>query len=120
MGAEVKLKTRLTCRGQAAIETGLALPFLIYLLYYTINAFHAVHTAHVGQKYAAMNMYQRLNNRSKFVVDDVANRVFDREFMAIQYTDTDGEIPKRKILLDPDAPTRIFNIVGICREPGCN
>lgn len=111
------LKSR---KGQAAIETGLALPFFIFLLYYTINAFHSLHTSHVGQKYAAMNMYQRLNHRAQFAVDDVENRVINKEFIAVQYTDSEGEIPKRRILLDPTVPTRILNVVGICREPGCD
>lgn len=106
-------------RGQAAIETGLALPFFIFLLYYTINAFHAMHTSHVGQKYAAMNMYQRLNHRAQFAVDDVANQIISKQYIAVQYTDAEGEVPKRRILLDPVVPTRILNVVGICREPDC-
>lgn len=107
-------------KGQAAIETGLALPFLIFLLYYTINAFHALHTSHVGQKYAAMNMYQRLNNRAQFAVDDVEGKVIQKSFIAVQYTDSEGNVPSRRILLDPAVPTRILNVVGICREPGCD
>jgi len=106
--------------GQAAIETGLALPFFIFLLYYTINAFHAMHTAHVGQKYAAMNMYQRLGNRAQFAVDDLEQRVVTKQFIAVQYTTPDGGVPQRRILLDPVVPTRILNVVGICREPECN
>lgn len=106
-------------KGQAAIETGLALPFLIFLLYYTINAFHSLHTGHVGQKYAAMNMYQRLNHRAQFAVDDVANQVVNKSFIAVQYTDAEGDIPRRRILLDPVVPTRVLNVVGICREPDC-
>lgn len=105
--------------GQAAIETGLALPFFIFLLYYTINAFHSMHTSHVGQKYAAMNMYQRLNHRAQFAVDDLEQRVITKQFIAVQYTDAEGEVPKRRILLDPVVPTRILNVVGICREPDC-
>lgn len=111
---------RLNNKGQAAIEMGLAMPFLIFLLYYTINAFHSIHTSHVGQKYAAMNMYQRLNHRAQFAVDDVENRVFDKTFIAVQYADAEGDIPRRRILLDPDTPTRILNVVGVCREPSCN
>lgn len=107
-------------KGQAAIEMGLALPFMIFLLYYTVNAFHAMHTAHVGQRSAAMNMYERLGHRAQFAVDDKANRVFDRTFIAVQYTDQEGDIPRRRILLDSATPTRMLNIIGICREPGCD
>jgi hypothetical protein len=105
-------------RGQAAIEMALSMPFLIWLMYYTINAFYSIHTSHVAQKYAAMNMYQRLDNRSKFIVDDVANTVVNRGFIGVQYVDPDsGQIPTRKILVGPN---RVNNIVGICREPECN
>jgi len=107
-------------RGQAAIEMGLALPFIIFLLYYTINAFHSIHTAHVGQKYAAMSMYQRLGNRAQFAVDDVANRTFTRSFIAVEYQTPEGELPRRRILLDSKSPTEIRSRVGICREPDCN
>lgn len=106
--------------GQAAIEMGLSLPFFIFLLYYTINAFHAQHTAHVGQKYAAMDLYLRLNNRAQFVVDDVEDREVSKQFMAVQYTAPDGQLPTRRILLDNKVPVRILNVVGICREPECN
>ena len=112
-----KIKKLLNRNGQAAIETGLALPFLIYLLYYTINAFHSIHTAHVGQKFAAMNLYQRLANRSKFSVDSLARDVHGREYMAVQYTDTGGASPRRRILLEPQGPTQIINSVGICKDP---
>ena len=104
-------------RGQAVIEMAMAMPFLIWLMYYTINAFYMIHSSHVAQKYAAMNMYQRLDNRSKFSVDDVAGRPFSREFIAVQYMDPDGKIPQRKILIGPN---KVNNVVGICREPGCN
>lgn len=103
-------------KGQAVIEMALSMPFLIWLMYYTINAFYSIHTSHIAQKYAAMNMYQRLNNRAKFTVDDVANTVFQKEYIAVRYTEPDGSIPKRKILVGPN---RVNNIVGICREPGC-
>jgi|GEM_PF-1168584 len=104
-------------RGQAVIEMALALPFLIWLFYYTINAFYTIHTAHVGQNYAAMNMYERLNNRAQFSVDDVAQSLTSTDFIAVQYTEVNGQVPQRKILL---GPTRIQTIIGICREPGCN
>lgn len=102
--------------GQAAIELALALPFLIWLIFYTINAFHSMHTAHVGQKYAAMSLYDRMANRAKFIVDDRANRLHGKEFMAVQYTDPDGRAPQRKILR---GPATINSVIGICREPAC-
>jgi Flp pilus assembly protein TadG len=112
------MRVRLTnSKGQAAIEMALSMPFLIWLMYYTINAFYSIHTSHIAQKYAAMNVYQRLNNRSKFIVDDVANTVVNRSFIGVQYTDEEGQIPVRKILVGPN---RVNNIVGICREPECN
>ena len=114
----VKMKKLLKNQGgQAAIEMALSLPFLIWLMYYTINAFYMIHSSHVAQKYAAMGLYQRLDNRSKFVVDDVANTTFTRSFMAVRYMDPEGNQPTRKILI---GPTRINNIIGICREPDCN
>jgi len=103
-------------RGQAAIEMALTLPFLIWLLYYTINGFYAMHTAHVAQKYAAMNLWQRVDNRAKYVMDDVANVLHNREYMAVEYTEPGGTLPRRRIVR---GPVSIFNIVGLCREPGC-
>lgn len=114
MGAEVK--KRASQRGQATIEMAMCLPIIITLIFYTINSYYSIHTAHVGQRYAAMNMYQRLNNRSKFVVDDVANQATGKNFIAVKYGDTEGNTPKRKILL---GPIDINTTVGICREPGC-
>ncbi len=103
-------------RGQATIEMALSLPFIMWLIFYTINAFYAIHTAHVAQKYAAMNLWQRVNNRSKFVMDDVSRQLHNREFMAVKYNDSDGVAPRRRI----NAGTfPILNVVGICREPGC-
>lgn len=107
-------------RGQAAIEMALALPFVVFLLYYTVNAYHTIHTAHIGQKNAAMNLYQRLNNRAQFAVDDLEGRVFNKTFMAVQYTNDDGNLPKRRILLNPAKPPEINTTVGICREPACD
>lgn len=104
-------------QGQAAIEMALSMPLLIWLTYYTINAFFSIHTNHVAQKYAAMNMYERMNNRSKFVVDDVANTIVNKSFIAVQYTEPEGGIPLRKIII---GPVRIDNSAGICREPDCN
>jgi hypothetical protein len=116
----VDLKKRMGNRkGQAAIEAALAIPFLIYLMYYTINAFQAIHTSHTGEKYAAMNMYQRLDNRSKFIVDDVANTLIDKTFIAVQWGDVSGNAPRRRILLEHVGAMQINNVVGICREPGC-
>ncbi len=106
-------------RGQATIELALSLPFLIWLISYTFNAYYMMHTSHVGQKYAAMHLYKSLNNRAQFVVDgaDPANPyVHGKKFMAIQYIDSSGEVPKRRILF---APRPITNVVGICREPDC-
>lgn len=105
-------------RGQATIEMALALPIIITLIFYTINAYYTIHTAHVGQRYAAMNLYQRLNYRSKFVMDDLNNKaqLHNKTFMAVQYGDTEAAPPKRKII---QGPVEINNVVGICREPGC-
>lgn len=116
LSAKKKNKTS----GQAAIETALALPFLIYLFYYTLNAFHAIHTSHVGQKWAAMNLYTRLNNRSKFVIDGVENVLFGRTFMAVQYVDANGAQPKRRILIETGGGVPVYTAVGVCREPACN
>lgn len=103
-------------RGQSAIELAMALPFLIWLIFYTINAFHSIHTAHIGQKYAAMSLYDRMSNRAKFLVDDRDNNLHGREFMAVEFLDRDGRAPQRKILR---GPTSINSVVGICREPSC-
>lgn len=103
-------------RGQATIELALSLPFLIWLISYTFNAYYMLHTAHVGQKYAAMNLYKRLNNRAQFVMDDVDNDLHGKKFMAVKYVDGSGDSPRRRILF---APKPIENTVGICREPGC-
>ena len=103
--------------GQATIELALSLPFLIWLIAYTFNAYYMMHTSHVGQKYAAMNLYKRLNNRAQFVMDDVdGGAPHNKQFMAVRYVDGSGDIPKRRIMF---APREIDNIVGICREPGC-
>lgn len=108
-------------KGQTVIEMALSLPLIIWLLYYIINAFYSLHTAHVGQKYAAMNLWSRINNRAKFVVDDVANngagQLHNREFMAVQATDENGKVPQRRII---QGPSNIDTAVGICREPGCS
>ena len=106
--------------GQAAIETGLALPFLVFLLYYTINAFHMLHTAHVAQRYAAMSMYERLDNRAMFVVDDVAKTLIQRNFIGVKYLDDSGAAPVRRIILNSPQQANINNAVGICMEPSCN
>lgn len=112
---------KLKCKkGQAAIETALALPFLIFLLYWTLNSFHAIHTSHIAQKYAAMNMYQRLDNRAQFVVDGVEDRPIGKNFIAVQFMNQNGEAPKRRILLGTGFNVEVNSVVGICREPGCN
>jgi hypothetical protein len=103
-------------KGQATIEMALSLPFIIWLTYYMINGFYSVHTAHIGQKYAAMGMYGRLNNRAQFSVDDVSDARTTRAFIAVQYTDMEGRAPLRKILVGPSA---IRTVVGVCREPSC-
>lgn len=105
-------------RGQATIETALSLPFLIWLLYYTLNAFNYVHSAHIGQKFAAMNLYERLDNRAKFSVDSLADREHGREFMGVQYTDEQGQEPRRNIINSGNRTTLKVR-VGICKEPSC-
>ena len=105
-------------KGQAVVEMAISMPFLIWLIYYTLNAFYTIHSSHIAQKYAAMSLYQRLNNRSKFIVDDVARNTVPRSFIAVQYLDPDtNAAPKRKIIAGPNP---VNNTVGICREPGCN
>lgn len=112
----LKMKLR-NKRGQAAIETALALPFVIALIYYTLNAYHSISTAQTGQKFAAMNLYQRLQNRAKFVVDAKANDLHGREYMAVQYTDSNGALPRRRILLEGSAGSEINVSIGVCKEP---
>lgn len=107
-------------QGQAAVEMAFALPLLIWLIYYTINAFLTIHTSHVAQKAAAISLYQRLANRAKFEVDEVAGTTHGNAFMAVQYTDPSGAAPQRKILLQTENPPRALNVVGICKEPVCN
>lgn len=115
---KLQLKTRLNHRGQAVVEMALAMPFLIWLIYYTLNAFYTIHSSHIAQKYSAMNLYQRLNNRSKISVDDINRTVVNREFIAVQYMEPEANRPpQRKIIAGPNA---VNNVVGICREPGCN
>ncbi len=116
------VKKLLRCRkGQAAIETGLSLPFLVFLLYYTINAYHMIHTSHVAQRYAAMNMYERLDNRAVFVVDDVAKQLITKNFIGVQYMDANGGAPPvRRIIFNSPNQNVVNNAVGICMEPSCN
>lgn len=114
----LKQKLQFNKSGQAVIEMALAMPFLIWLIYYTLNAFYTIHTSHVAQKYSAMNLYQRLNNRSKIVVDDVASRVVVPQFMAVQYVEPDSQrAPQRKII--SQGKQSVNNAVGICRDPEC-
>jgi hypothetical protein len=103
-------------KGQAAIELALSLPFVVWLLFYTFNAFYTLHSAHIAQKYAAMSLYERIAYRSKYVVDDVANVLHGKEYMAVQYMGIDGRPEERKII---SGPSEIDNTVGICREPAC-
>jgi len=115
------LKPIKNSKGQAVVEMALSLPFLIWLIYYTINAYYSMRTAHVGQKYAALNLYQRADYRAKFLVDkvsDPAGRLATRNFLAVQYQNFDGRnTPKRKIV---KGPISIETTVGICREPRCD
>ncbi|MSP17949.1 MAG: hypothetical protein EXR74_00065 [Bdellovibrionales bacterium] len=105
-------------KGQATVEMAISMPFLIWLIYYTLNAFYSIHSSHIAQKYAAMSMYQRLNNRSKFIVDDIEKKIVSRSFIAVQYLDPQtNAAPQRKIIAGPNP---VNNTVGICREPGCN
>ncbi len=105
-------------KGQAVVEMAFTLPFLIWLVYYTLNAFYTIHSSHVAQKYSAMNLYERLNNRSKISVDDVARTTVSKEFIAVQYMEPEtNRPPARKIIAGPNP---VNNAVGICREPGCN
>jgi hypothetical protein len=106
--------------GQAAIEMALALPFLIWLLYYTLNAFHTMHTSHVAQKFAALNLYRRLANRAQFAVDELQDALHGKSYMAVEYTDEKGAPPSRKILFSTQNPPRALNIIGICKEPRCD
>jgi Flp pilus assembly protein TadG len=103
-------------RGQAVIELALSLPFLILLIFFTFNSFHMLHTSHVAQRYAAMNVYQRIQNRTQFVFDDVANQEITRGFAAAQYMESDGNPPQRKIVRNLQKIQAAF---GICRETGC-
>lgn len=104
-------------KGQAVVEMAISLPFIIWLLYYTINSYYSMRTAHVGQKYAAMNLHQRLDYRANFVVDGVDRTLANRNFLAVQYQSQDERnTPKRKIVR---GPISIETTVGICREPGC-
>lgn len=104
-------------KGQAVIEMALALPWIIWLFFYTINAYQQIKTHHVAQKYAAMNMYQRLRNQAKFNTDrlNTTGEAHGQTFMAVQYMDAaSGDVPKRKIIF---GPTDVVNIVGTCLEP---
>ena len=105
-------------RGQAVVEMAISLPFIIWLIYYTIQGYLAMRTAQVGQKYAAMNLHQRIDHRAIFVVDGVRRQLANRNFLAVQYQNPeDGKTPKRKIVR---GPISIETTVGICREPRCN
>jgi hypothetical protein len=86
---------KLNRKGQAVIEMALSLPFIIWLIYYTINSYYALRTAQVGQKYAAMNLHQRLDHRAIFVVDGVERQLATKNFLAVQYQNADGGTLKR-------------------------
>ena len=104
--------------GQAALEMSLYLPFLLFLLYYMFKAFLMLHTAHMGQKFAAMNLYQRLQYQAKFVIDRVTQSLDNRDFMAVQYLGQQGQPPLRGIIgITGGLPMN--QAVGICREPDC-
>ena len=105
---------RASSKGQAVVELALALPILVLLIAYTLNAYLMMHTSHVGQRYAGMNLMARTNHRAQLVFDDVEGREVTRGFMAVQALDDDGQAPRRRIVLnDRD----IVSIMGICREP---
>jgi len=115
------LKTLRNSKGQAVVEMAISLPFIIWMIYYTLNAYYTMRTSQVGQKYAAMNLHQRLDYRAIYAVDKVAEpergRIATREFIAVQYQNSeDQNTPKRKIIKNPIS---IETTIGICREPGC-
>lgn len=114
MGIDMKKCNR---KGQATIELALSLPFLIWLTYYTLNAYYTMHTAHVSQQYAAMNLNERMNHRSKLVADDFDKKPVTKDFMAVRFTDGENNSPVRKII---SGRIEIKTKVGICKEPGCN
>lgn len=104
--------------GQAVIEMALALPFLIWLIYYTINAYLMIHTAQIGQKSAAMSVFQRADNRAVIAIDGVEQALAQKRYLAVQYRDpASNGVPRRKILV---GPVDINSTIGICREPRCN
>jgi hypothetical protein len=110
--------------GQAAVELSVCLPFLIFLIYYTFKAFFLVHTAQVAQRYDAMSLWQRVDNRAKFVLDDVDNRtgngggrLHGHHYMAVRYAEEDGGFPHRGIIGNNGL---IINVIGICLEPDCS
>ena len=115
------LKSLKNRKGQAVVEMAIALPFIIWLIYYTINSYYSMRTAQVGQKYAAMNLHQRLDYRAIFVVDkieDQRGRLATKNFLAVQYQSQDQRnTTKRKIV---KGPISIETTVGICREPRCD
>ncbi len=114
---EIKLKIiKSRNQGQATIELALSLPFLIWLAYYTLNAFYAMHTGHVAQQYAAMNLNERINHRSKMVADDFANKAVTKDYLAVRYTDGENNAPVRKIV---SGRIEVKTKVGICKEPEC-
>lgn len=108
-------------KGQAVVEMAISLPFIIWIIYYTLNAYYTMRTSQVGQKYAAMSLHQRVDYRAIYAVDKRVEpergRIAAREFMAVQYQDfRDQNTPKRKIIKNPIS---IETTIGICREPGC-
>lgn len=108
-------------KGQAVVEMAISLPLIIWIIYYTLNAYFTFRTSQVGQKYAAMNLHQRLDYRAIYVVDKVAEpnrgRLANREYIAVQYQDFENQnSPERKII---KGPISIKTTIGICREPGC-
>lgn len=101
-------------RGQAVVELAFALPVLVLLIAYTLNSYLMMHTSHVGQRYAAMNVLARANHRAQLVFDDVDRTEVTSGFIGVQALDEDQAPPKRRIILnDKD----IVSIMGICREP---
>lgn len=101
-------------KGQAVVELAFALPVMVLLIAYTLNAYLMMHTTHVSQRYAVMNVLARANHRAQLVFDDVDRSEVTRGFIAVKALDDDGQAPRRRIVLND---RELVSIVGICREP---
>jgi hypothetical protein len=114
---ETPTRVRSSCanrKGQAVVELAFALPIMVLLIAYMLNAYLMMHTTHVSQRYAGMNVLARTNHRAQLVFDDVDRTEVTRGFMAVQALDDDGQAPRRRIILND---RELVSIVGICREP---